>query len=85
VSKHRPPVPILAVTPLPRTLRQLSLLWGVEPLRAERAASEDDLIARALAAAKTGGHVRKGDIVVITSGRLGVTATTSHLRVHLVD
>jgi len=31
MAKTRPPVPILAFTPEPETLRRLNLCWGVEP------------------------------------------------------
>ncbi|HVL88519.1 MAG TPA: pyruvate kinase [Candidatus Thermoplasmatota archaeon] len=85
VAKHRPHAPILAVTPLARTLRQLSLVWGVVPLPVARTHTEEELLEKAAGVAKTTGLVGKGDVVVVTSGRLGVTATTSHLRVAIVE
>jgi len=35
IAKYRPPLPIIAITPLKRTARELSLVWGVQPLHIE--------------------------------------------------
>lgn len=40
ISKYRPPLPILGITPELRTARRLKLLWGVEPLYLPELASE---------------------------------------------
>ncbi len=32
ISKYRPPLPIIAITPFERTARELNLLWGVQPI-----------------------------------------------------
>ena len=32
ISKYRPPLPIIAMTPSKRTARELSLMWGVQPI-----------------------------------------------------
>lgn len=32
IAKYRPPLPIIAITPLVRTARELSLVWGVQPV-----------------------------------------------------
>jgi pyruvate kinase len=32
IAKYRPPLPIIAITPSKRTARELSLVWGVQPL-----------------------------------------------------
>ncbi|MCA1813200.1 MAG: pyruvate kinase [Halobacteriales archaeon] len=81
VSKYRPTVPILGVTPIPRTAGQLQLMWGVLPLLVPRALREDQLLDACLAEGRERGWVRPGQTVVVTSGRLGVTGTTDHLRV----
>jgi len=31
ISKYRPPLPIIAMTPFQRTARELNLVWGVQP------------------------------------------------------
>jgi len=35
IAKYRPPLPIIAITPSKRTARELSLVWGVQPLYIE--------------------------------------------------
>ncbi len=35
IAKYRPPLPIIAITPSKRTARELSLVWGVQPLHIE--------------------------------------------------
>ena len=35
ISKFRPPLPIIAMTPFKRTSRELSLIWGVQPIYIE--------------------------------------------------
>ncbi|MFX0023566.1 MAG: pyruvate kinase [Candidatus Hermodarchaeota archaeon] len=32
IAKYRPPLPIIAMTPFKRTARELSLVWGVQPV-----------------------------------------------------
>src|SRR6202042_2334081 len=39
ISRFRPNMPIVAVTPSERTFRQLSMSWGVQPLLAENSAN----------------------------------------------
>ena len=77
ISRFRPPCPIVAVTPSPVVQRELVLLWGVYPLLSERAATTDEVISDAVAAARTHGYAREGDIVVVTGGSVeqGMGAT----------
>jgi pyruvate kinase len=84
VSKYRPKTPILGCTPTPRALGQLGVLWGVVPLLVGRYPSEDTLLAGCWTLAKARGLLATGDVVVVTSGRLGVTGTTDRLRVMTV-
>ena len=35
IAKYRPPLPIVAITPLKRTARELGLVWGVQPVHIE--------------------------------------------------
>ena len=37
ISKYRPPLPIIAITPNERTARELHLLWGVQPVHINEA------------------------------------------------
>ncbi len=68
VAAHRPPVPILGVTTVPTTFRQLALVWGVMPLIVDRVPAydamltvvRDELLKRSLA--------KPGDRIVMTAG-----------------
>jgi len=85
VAKHRPAVPVVAVTPNPRVQRQLMLQWGVCPLWAKRAEDTDQTIARAIRAAQSFGVVKAGDMVVLTAGSAGsAPGTTNIMKVQVV-
>ncbi len=68
VSRCRPGVPILALTPFDATRRRLSLCRGVFPFLAGRLGSTDAMIAAALKCALSTGLVKKGQTVIITAG-----------------
>ncbi|MDR3561146.1 MAG: pyruvate kinase alpha/beta domain-containing protein [Negativicutes bacterium] len=69
LSKFRPAVPVLAITPDPRIARQLKLVWGVVPLLTQRVTRQEDNIDAAIRAALRSGLLSDGDIVVgVTSG-----------------
>jgi len=86
VSKFRPSAPILALTPNPEVARQLTLVWGVQPIVVPRTEKIDDMIDVAVNAALAGGYIRKGDRVVITAGvKTGEPGSTNLLQVYTVD
>ncbi|MBP2655514.1 MAG: pyruvate kinase [Firmicutes bacterium] len=85
VSKYRPNAAIVAVTPLEKTLRRLTLLWGVHPLLGGDSADSDKMVTEAVAAALTTQYVKEGDLVVITAGLPArMSGTTNMIRVHTV-
>ncbi|MDX9871856.1 MAG: pyruvate kinase [Clostridia bacterium] len=85
ISKYRPLKPIIAVTPLPRILRRLLLVWGVYPLMAPETVSTDAMIDSALSAALEAGYVRQGNLVVITAGNpVGIPGSTNLIKVHTI-
>lgn len=67
ISKYRPPVPIIAATPSRSVLRQLRLLWGVEPILFDSGPqdSTDDIIKKAVKKASSEGYFSKDDYVII--------------------
>ena len=68
VASHRPEVPILAATDVERTYRQLALVWGVHPELVARAASYNEMVGHALAAARQRGLAKPSERVVVTAG-----------------
>ncbi len=86
VSRFRPPCPIIAVTPRPFAQRELMIFWGVFPLLSQRGQSTDAVINEAVEAAQRAGHVKEGDVVVVTGGSVeGGGGTTNLMKVHLVE
>jgi pyruvate kinase len=85
VARFRPSQPILATTPNESTLDFLALSWGVTPLFIPPTASIDDMIQFSIDAARKAGHIRSGDLVVVTGGApLHVAGTTNFLKVEKV-
>ncbi|HZO18029.1 MAG TPA: pyruvate kinase [Gemmatimonadaceae bacterium] len=68
VASHRPEVPILAVTDVERTFRQLALVWGVQPELVPSSGSYTKMVGHALEAARRRGLAMPGERVVVTAG-----------------
>ncbi|MEG2380911.1 MAG: pyruvate kinase [Oscillospiraceae bacterium] len=86
ISGFRPNCPIIAGALGEKVYRQLSLSWGVTPIRTEMKQTSDDLFEHAVSQAlKHTNIVKKGDIVVLTGGApVGISGTTNILKVQLV-
>jgi pyruvate kinase len=82
VAACRPPVPVLAVTPIRSVARALALVWGVTPSVIEAGASIEDTTASAMSVARSSGLVQPGERVVLTAGTaVGVSGLTDLIRV----
>jgi pyruvate kinase len=85
VSKYRPKMPVLAITPSPVVLGRLLLRWGVHPLQIPPVSSTDELFATAVKISKEVGLARTGDFIVVTAGTpIGVIGSTNLLKVEKV-
>jgi len=85
VAAHRPSVPILVLTDVPRTFRQLALVWGVIPELVKHCNTYDEMVKLALEAVQRRGLARDGDRVVVTAGApFDVPGTTNLLKVETV-
>ncbi len=85
VSRYRPEVPILAITPSQVTRRQLSLSWGVQSHKVTAASRVADLFVQGARVARESGLAHDGDLVVITGGvPMGVTGGTNLLKVERI-
>ena len=79
-ARFRPSMPLLGLTPEPRTAMQLSLSWGTRPLVfGERQTPAESALEAVQAAARTG-VVRSGDMVVVVSGSTPESHATDSLR-----
>lgn len=85
ISKFRPSIPIIGCAMTDEVMRQLNLSWNVFPIRLEEKMNMDALFAHAVEKAVEAGHVRRGELVIITAGiPLGVAGTTNMIKVHVV-
>jgi pyruvate kinase len=85
VSSFRPPVPILALTDLPKTFNQLALVWGVIPVLCPPGSSYDEMLDVARSTAVERGLARRGERVALTAGLpMHTPGTTNTLRVEVV-
>jgi pyruvate kinase len=86
VSRYRPCLPIIAVTPNAMVRRQINLLWGVYPLLSPRQETTDGIMTDAVHNALAHDMVQIGDLVVITSGTAGSSpGTTDLLKLHVIE
>ncbi|MDY6877636.1 MAG: pyruvate kinase [Chloroflexota bacterium] len=84
VARHRPSVPIVAVTLSRTTLSQLALVWGVEPVLVQEFKTTDEMVRVMVRTACEKGIVAWGDPVVLTAGIPFGGGGTNMLKVHIV-
>jgi pyruvate kinase len=67
IARLRPQARILAFSPDERTVRQLTMSWGVRAFELEMRPI-DEMVSRAIEMARTRGEVRSGELVAVLSG-----------------
>lgn len=78
LSRLRPEMPIIAMTPNPKVYHQLAISWGVIPILSKEAHDIEGAKKCISAFALEKGLVKYGDLVVITAGApFGRTGTTN--------
>jgi pyruvate kinase len=68
VSRERPAVPLLVLTPSPKTARRLGLLWGAHAVRTRDVSSFEEMIGKAKRMALRHGLAKAGQRIIITAG-----------------
>lgn len=81
LSRLRPEMPIIAMTPSPKVYHQLALSWGVIPILCAEAQNIEEAKKRISAFALEKGIVSYGDLVVITAGSPFGRAGTTNMMV----
>jgi pyruvate kinase len=85
VCRHRPQVPIVALTPQPATRRQLALSWGVWPVLSDEIRHVAEMSDHAIEQARRCELTQSGDAIVITAGTpFGEPGNTNLLKVERV-
>ncbi len=91
VSNMRPKQEILGVTPNERTLRRMSIYWGVRPLKSMQFNTTDDICNNAIELATVKQYIEPGDVVVLTAGipstniKQEHTTTSNMMRIATVE
>ncbi len=68
MARFRPEAKLIALSPVPTTVRQLSLSWGVQSLQTDTYGTTDDIIWHAVERAVERGLVAAGDTIVVIAG-----------------
>jgi pyruvate kinase len=81
-ARERPSVPIIALSPIRRTARRLSTVWGLHCVVTEDAHDIDEMVNRACAIAYNEGFAQPGQRIIITAGvPFGTPGSTNLLRI----
>ncbi len=84
-SRERPGVPIIALSPMRRTARRLSMVWGLHCVVTEDARDIDEMVHRACAIAFREDFAEPGQRIIITAGvPFGTPGATNLLRVAFI-
>ena len=85
ISRYRPQVPIIALTPETETLRRMALIWGVLPLESRDQHKVDTLAEMTEKKLLKERLARKGDVIGIVAGTpMGVRGTTNFMKFHVI-
>jgi len=84
VSKLRPDVRLIGLTPHDTTRRRTALMWGAEALLVPMKSESMALTTSAERVLSDGGYVEKGDLIVIVSGTAGSSGGTNRIYVHRI-
>ncbi len=68
ISRFRPPMPIVAITPNNSTARQLRSSWGIQEIYVTPISDIDGLCNYAVAQLKQSGYAKSGDPIVVMAG-----------------
>jgi pyruvate kinase len=87
MARFRPDARMVGLSPDPKTVRSLSLVWGVQAIHVEEYRSSDEMVWFAVETALSAGYVDHGDIALVLAGApdRASAAGTDILRVVLVE
>jgi pyruvate kinase len=85
LARYRPPVPIFAFTASELVARQLSLVYGVNPIVSPAMESTDQMLHQMERVLTETGRVRPGDNIVLVAGQpVGLRGSTNMLTLHRI-
>ena len=77
ISKLKPSIQIIAVSPSDKVLRKMQIYWGVRPVKSVEEKTTDEIVSNAVESAKNAGYVVDGDLVVVSCGLAASTTDYS--------
>ncbi len=85
-ARERPTTPILALSPIPKTARRLTLVWGLHSVITPDAEDLDEMVDKACHIAFEEGFAKPGDRVIVSAGvPLRTPGSTNMLRIAYVN
>lgn len=84
LSKHRPRTQIVAFSSIDITLHRMGLLWGVRPVKCQRAHTTEQMVDVAEQLLVESGYARPREIIGIVAGTRTKSGSTNFLRLHVV-
>jgi len=86
VTRERPGLPVIGLTPVEATARRLSLVWGIQSVLTGDPVNLTDMVSKACRIAFDEGFVQPRDGILITAGvPLGSPGATNMIRIAFVD
>ena len=80
IARYKPPADIIALTPVAKTYRQLSIIWGVTPKMIKEYSNSDDIPTVSAKFINDNDILVSGDRYVVTGGvPVGIAGTTNYL------
>ncbi|MGI9351411.1 MAG: pyruvate kinase [Rhizobiaceae bacterium] len=84
-ARERPNIPVIALSPVVKTARRLSIVWGIHCVVTDDARDLDDMVDRACTIAAEEKFAKPGDRVIISAGvPLRTPGATNMLRIAFV-
>jgi pyruvate kinase len=82
ISRKRPSLPILAITPDLQVARRMALMWGAHSVHSEVVHSYEEMVSLAEATVRSEEFAKPGELVVVVAGiPFGQSGSTNNLRV----
>ena len=86
ISRFRPPGVLVGASPVDRTVRRMSMVWGTRPLKVDQYETTDEMVWHVVEKSVRAGHISKGDVVAVLAGAPDSdSGTTDVLRVVQVE
>jgi len=85
-ARERPEAPILAITPSLKTVRKLTLVWGVHSVQSREVKSFSEVVTDACVVAEQTEFAKRGDLIIVTAGvPFQVAGSTNILRIAQIE